>query len=661
MNHKKRIYSFLMGVLSVNSSFARLTSVIEHRSQSSNNARKVAGEFGYVHLHDQDSWYARYASTLEYQRSFKSHKITRALFGCYASKCGAIKIQGSAVQNRADTALLADYFYLPADYDSVVCFDPFISDLIFDNNFYIGFNNRCLTDCYLRVYAPLVRSKWGLNAKEHIRNNGTDLKAGYFTPCPLQRNVLLNNFCDYLSGAHPAIQCATITDNANIDGMPNPLAVGDELASTIFHGLEFYRGNCCEPRTATTLADLRTELGWDFLNKPNGHLGINLQAAFPTGTRPNAQYMFNPVVGNGKHYEFGGGVTAHVIMWQCGDYEKSLSLNLDANITYMFANREQRTYDLVGKELSRFMLAAREGAATAVVGALAGSTNDGQTFTTPCGQFKYEYSPVANLTTFNISVKNPIQLDMALWLNYTNRNLSVDLGYDLWLRACDKVSVLEECKQCNTLCNDCNQDVWVLKGDAQAYGFVQGGRVVANGCDPELAIALSFSQTGTSCGVGATITSGSTLDNAEPAFGNLEDDELNREQLFTQPIGGTQVETSVSPIYINCKDIDFCPRNKGISNKIWTNIQWTWDMDRNCNPLRCEPFLGIGAEVEFGKIDAECGDCSKSCSSSSSCPDICQKIKSKSSCSTVHKCCEKCISVTPSQWGIWFKGGVNFE
>src|SRR5665647_2108177 len=58
--------------LSMGAADASLSSVIEHRSQSSNNARKVAGEFGYVHLRDQDEWYARSASAFEYQRTFRS-------------------------------------------------------------------------------------------------------------------------------------------------------------------------------------------------------------------------------------------------------------------------------------------------------------------------------------------------------------------------------------------------------------------------------------------------------------------------------------------------------------------------------------------------------------------------------------------------------------
>lgn len=660
---KRNIVCSAVLLLSMSPAFAGLTSVIEHRSQSSNNARKVAGEFGYVHLRDQDTWYTRSASTAEYKRSFNPHNLAKALFGCFVDDCDRILIQGKDVENRDENALLADYFYLPSDYSSVVTVKPVISEIIFDYNLYVGFNFKCIKDAYFRVYAPLVRSKWILNMEECPVDNGTaPYPAGYFMPCEMPREAMNTDFCAYMRGESPERQCALIM-NPGLNDEPDALDIGDELANTVFHGLSYYNANCCGSLTETTIADLRMELGWNFWNYERYHLGVNAQAAFPTGTRPNARAMFNPVVGNGKHWEFGGGVTGHYIFWQCGDMEKSFGINLDANLTYLFENREQRTFDLQGKCLSRFMLAAREGAQVAPIGAIAGSENGGETFTTPCGQFKYEYAPVANLTTLDVRVKSSLQADIALWLNYTNRNLSVDLGYNFWGRAHDEGRAVQTCDDCPTICDPEFRDVWVLKGEAQMYGFIRNNREGENVCLLN-AIPLSPSESG------ATITSGaippllgeSPLDNAQLAWGNLRGDELNRTELFDAPFDGEQVLTSVDPVYINCGDIDFCARNKGISNKIWTNIQYTWDLDRDCNPLRCKPFLGLGGEVEFGVVGSsdDCYDCcstsSSCCPSSSSCFNPCSSSTSCGPCVDAHY-----PKVAASQWGIWLKGGMNFE
>lgn len=652
---KRQILCSAVLLLSMGAADASLSSVIEHRSQSLNNARKVAGEFGYVHLRDQDEWYMRSASTFEYQRTFRSDRLASVLFGDFADCCGNILIQGSAVADRDENALLADYFYLPTDFSSVVNVKPIISDLIFDYDLYVGFNCKCVENAYFRVYAPLVRSKWLLNMRECPVFDGENAyPAGYFTPCPLDRDELNADFCAYLNGAAPQTVCATILNPSCED-----LAVGNELATTTFNPLSFYNACCRGSHTATTLADLRMELGWNFWNKERYRLGLNVQAAFPTGTRPNAQFMFNPVVGNGKHWEFGGGVIGDYVFWQCGDMEKSFSINLDASLTYMFDNHEQRTFDLVGKELSRFMLAQRVGQPFALsIGAMAaGATVD--TATVPCGQFKYEYTPVANLTTLDIKVKNALQADVAVWFNYTNRRLSVDLGYDLWARTHDEILVREKCQSCPNICDRANRNTWVLKGCTQVFGFVDGADVddgcpVAPGdCNPNFAVPLSPSASN------ATITSCGTLDNAELAWGNLANNELDRLELFSTPATtGGQVETSNSPVFIQCSDIDLCARPRAISNKVWANLQWTWDLDRDCNPLRCKPFLGIGGEAEFGVTNRDCGDtCSTTCPSSSSCSNPCSS--SSSSCGPCGNADK--LDVAVSQWGVWLKGGLNFE
>jgi len=657
---KRQILCSAVLLLSMGAADASLSSVIEHRSQSSNNARKVAGEFGYVHLRDQDEWYMRSASAFEYQRTFRSNRLAKSLFGCFADNCDNLLIQGSAVANRDDNALLADYFYLPTDFNSVVSVKPVITDLIFDYDLYVGFNCKCIENAYFRLYSPLVRSKWALNMNECIVDAGTAPYAvGDYLPCAMDRDLLNADFCAYLNGGAPQIQCATI-----VNPSCNALAVGNELATTVFNPLNYYNACCKGSHTATTLADLRMELGWNFWNTEKYRLGINTQVAFPTGTRPNAQYMFDPVVGNGKHWEFGGGVIGDYIFWQCGDMEKSFGINLDANLTYMFDNHEQRTFDLIDKELSRFMLAQRVGQRFAPsVGAMAAGATTAAA-TVPCGQFKYEFTPVANLTTLDIKVKNALQADVAIWFNYTNRRFSADLGYNLWARSHDEIEVREKCHECPNLCDRDNTDTWVLKGCTQVYGFVDGATVgagcpvVVGGCNPNFAVPLSPSASD------ATITSCGTLDNPELAWGNLSNDETARVSLQVLPSnlsGVGQVSTSNSPVYIQCEDIDLCARPRGISNKVWANLQWTWDLDRDCNPLRCKPFLGLGGEVEFGVTNNDCGagsDCASTCTSSSSCVNPCSSSSSADCgpCANADR-----ISVAASQWGVWLKGGLNFE
>ena len=116
------------------------------------------------------------------------------------------------------------------------------------------------------------------------------------------------------------------------------------------------------------LAEIRFVLGYNFLNDEDGdyHLGLGIYVAAPTGTRVGDQddcsgkgrYLFEPIVGNGKHWELGAQVTAHHIWWRSEDEDKSFGLYLEANITHLFAASQIRCFDLCSAgSNSRYMLA----------------------------------------------------------------------------------------------------------------------------------------------------------------------------------------------------------------------------------------------------------------------------------------------------------------
>ena len=109
----------------------------------------------------------------------------------------------------------------------------------------------------------------------------------------------------------------------------------------------------------TGFADLRFELGWDFLSDDDYHLGIGLQFAAPTGSKREATYVMQPVVGNGNHWELGGVVTGHYVFWRSDDADKHFGFYADANMMHLFKAEEIRTFDLKCKNNSRYMLAAK--------------------------------------------------------------------------------------------------------------------------------------------------------------------------------------------------------------------------------------------------------------------------------------------------------------
>ena len=73
-----------------------------------------------------NNWGAFYLA-YEFQRTFKSERLANALFGT-----NTLCFPGSLVPNRSGTALLADNFGLPSDFQGSVSFCPRMQNHIVD-------------------------------------------------------------------------------------------------------------------------------------------------------------------------------------------------------------------------------------------------------------------------------------------------------------------------------------------------------------------------------------------------------------------------------------------------------------------------------------------------------------------------------------------------
>jgi hypothetical protein len=617
----------LTALLSAGIAFADVVPYIAIRSQGFNAARELVGWQTLINRYDMDCFYGAFSITPEYTRTFKGYQLAEALFcdalTCKAcdNHCATFLVQGTKVPDRTYRALMAENFYLPTDYSSEVTIQPRIDNFLVDLNFYMGLD-EWYNGLYFRIHTPICHTRWNLNFCENIINKGTlNYDPGYFNDAlegtyhnqyGINRGKMLESFEDF------------IVDNGAIEG----------VQGIICNSLNHARISKCE-LTRTRLAELTAAFGWNVVNRENGTFGISLRAAAPTGNRPEACYLFEPIVGNGHHWELGFGINSRWCMWRACDENDDLSFYFDANVTHLFKTCQCRTFDLCGKPLSRYMLAMKFN--NNAENLLAGSQQ-----VAPDYQFTGEYMPVANLTTFAVDVSASAQADLAFKFAYTHSNFQCDIGYDFWARSCLNISPHGNAYQSNFSSN-----TWALKGDAFMYGFTtSAGRFVEDS-----GVALSSSENN------ATIFTGTNewptgiddlawnqnpgIDNRQRAYNDTPD------RLYTSILSSTiisGVDTSLNPEFISSNDFDLAgARTNGISHKVFAHFGYIWK-DRQ----DWQPFLGLGAEVEF----AHHGDgfCCSSCNQSSSCHDNCHANK---------KPCCKTIALT--QWGVWIKGGVGFD
>ncbi len=601
---------------------------ISMRSQSVDAARDLMGWTDKVNLYDMENLYITGAITLEGTRSFDPDALAHCLFGFntpspFSSNEVAIQVAGSQVPNRNQTDWLADYFGLSPTYQSTLFFRPRVTNFIMDFNVYVGLD-EWFTGLYFRAHAPLVISNWNLHFHEEPISGlaPAGYPAGYFTPSAITAGNLLDTASDFFSAG-------------DIPDLPDGVT---------FEPLAFARLNH-RSQQKTALAEIQMALGYNFLLCPCYHLGLNFRVYAPTGNRPNGIFTFQPIVGNGKHWEVGAGFSGHYTFWESCDEESSFGFYCDGNFTHLCRTSQTRTFDLKGKPNSRYMLAERLGApnnppnlyANVTQGTAAGST-------VPSAQFKGAYAPVANLTTLPVKVSNAVQVDIVALFNYTACGLSVDLGYNFWALSCEKISISEQYGPTRLE----SGNVWALKGDAMTYGFSAADSVPMGPAIVPLSATESLATiyAGTNGTIGGQNTN---VDNAEFAMWSNADDS---NQLMIQPglnadpsktnAAHTQQLTSNDPVFLSNANINIKgAESRGLSHKIFAHLSYTWN---ECEDIM--PYIGVGGKAEFGprRGERQCNNIA-ACQLLNTAPPVpCDDCR-----------CQRC---NLSEWGVWVKGGI---
>lgn len=634
----------------------RVVPFLQWRSQGRDMARKLYGTTSYaVYQDDMDAVYGTFNVTLQYDQTFRGKRLAECLFGASlrgdntvttngcSNECsngGFITISGletaagDANTDRGAFEWMAENFYLPRDFKSTIKFSPKVQDVVVDFNLFVGLD-RWVKGLYFRLYGPVVWNKAGLHACETVIDEGTQgYEAGYFGTADIAVDNLFGRALTFFGGC-PA---ADLADASGLTVQPLRFAKFSNCnipATTTVNNCS----NSCDTGCGTTnhktgFAELRGEFGWNYYRERSRFL-INIQAAAPTGSRPNAEFLFPAQIGNGKHWELGVGLGGAWKMWGSEDGEKSFNFIVEADITHLFNARQTRTFDLKGKPLSRYMLAEKlqPTADVPVAQQLVAPGNSGF-------QFAGEYAPVANLTTRNVKVSIGVQGDVVAMFNYTCRGFSWDLGYNFWGMSSSEIHV--DCNQSSNCPDSCPtvipfvEETWALKGDASVYGFFPTGTITN-------AVPLGATEGGVD---GATIFTGTNVDetlplanrginNPQPAFTNVG--VVPPGTALFEANSANAIDTSVPPIFISAADFDYeGAEQRGLSHKVFTHFSYTW-----LNHDKWVPYVGAGFSAEFGSHSGH-NDCD-----TTPAEDI--------------NNCPKSVSCALSKWAVEVKGGVSFH
>jgi len=535
------------------------------RSQGVNAARRSFVER--LHgLHEDFSYHMWCAP--EYTRSFRSKKIAQHIFGSEV-----LVFSGSRVAGRESGDILADYFGLPSDFVSHVFFRPVVQNFLVDFNGTINFD-WLHEGLYLEIYAPITHTRFDLRLCEQVVNKGEN-----FSPA------------GYLSGGNQRLKRSQLVSDVTT------AFKGQSTFGDMQDPLRF--GKIDGKRTKTAVADVRLFVGCDFIREEDYKIGVSALLSVPTGTRPRAEYLFEPVIGNNHHWELGLGAHGLWEFWHNDTRDQRLSLFGKVEFSHLFESSQRRSFDLKKNGCgSRYMLLS-----------VLGDTRDDLLLiqnASPAKQYLCHLVPAINKTTLDCKVSIALQAQALVGISYRYKAWLCEVGYNLWVRTKEKIKCREKLAG----------NTFALKGDAQLYGFFIGA-------SKEIPVPLNGTQ---QC---ATIHSGQSDGNADFTNSNLDnpadaDQSFDAGILFNLTIDDAadlvgvdqdQVKGSNPPIFLSDCDIDecsaVCPR--ATSSTFFVRGDYTFEDDK------WDPYVGVGVKIEWGH--------------------------------SRHAL---------SQWGVWFEGGFYY-
>ncbi|KKP35387.1 MAG: hypothetical protein UR26_C0005G0001 [candidate division TM6 bacterium GW2011_GWF2_32_72] len=591
------------------------------RSQANNTAKRLCGWQKCINRFDKKEdkkFYTTFNLSAEYAESTHSKKIANYLFNT-----NSIEFVGSRHDDFKDnnSQVMAENFGLSEYFKANLEIKPKVVNWTFDLSWYLGLD-KIAKGLYFKAYAPFVHTNWDLNFIEHCNSTGnTTFPVGY-----MGRNS------GTLTDGEPAAVDSTV--GSITEAFRGVTKFGDMIKCWEF-------GKVDGPQTKDRLAEIRPEFGWNFFLREHSHFGIAITGAIPTGNKPHAHYLFEPIVGNGGHFELGGAFSGHARIWKMNGGEQSLSVYIDGNINHLFNKTQTRSLGLtttcgsngctgstccsVLNGLDRYMLLKKFDYASDIVSTenIADVNSDSTTGYKYTGELVNAINVVTRKN--NVKVKINAVADISAKLCYSCKHFDVDLGYNFYGRTAEKIT--------NKYKNLC--DSYGVKGDegvaikiyddADPKSFLGTSRLDSTasnaliGCKGTLDSPSNYNYEYINSNKDPKDSSGTAFSVGEDTYWAIWE---NTNATVTNIVDGIGVDTS----YPNQQILSNCNLNEkvaaspsAITHKLFISTNYHFEDTAQ------EPYIGSGFEWEWDQY----GSTGKKQNSL-------------------------------GQWGIWVKAGMNF-
>lgn len=481
-----------------------------------------------------------------YNQTFREERLARCIFGSET-----LTFRGSQAPDQNKRAFLADNFGLPPNFRGSLHVSPRIKNHIVDmmTRMELGSWYECFAGAYVAFNASLVHSIWQLGACETRQTPTSSANFAQFPSCYMANTT--NNSIEAAGDLHTALS--------------GDFLFGDMQSAWRFGRFDL---NDSHKRRDTKLANIDIIVGYDALVCDNYHFGGFLKAVAPTGTKPHGREIFQNIIGNGHHWELGGGIDAHYDLWNCGDH--CLAAYVNGCITHLFKDSQWRTFDFKRSKLA--------GSSHSESSDTAGAGSSGffsryvllKEFDAR-GNYLNKLINGVNFTTRRIKSSFDLQGDASLRLIYRTCGLAIGVGYNVYGRSKEDIS--GPCDSCPELFNR----HFGIKG-------INGVCARGNGESKSLSSTSSKARIFDDKKVLRKVDNPVILEN--PLFVNWNSPK--------NPAIDSEIDESPAPRLVTKKDLDLKPIPGQLTHKVFAHIDYQW---AECDEW--QPYMGVGGEVEF--------------------------------------------------------------
>ncbi|TET36291.1 hypothetical protein E3J61_00825 [Candidatus Dependentiae bacterium] len=191
-----------------------------------------------------------------------------------------------------------------------------------------------------------------------------------------------------------------------------------------------------QARRRTGVADIEFKIGYEWIQQEPFHLESYLGALIPTSRKPQAEYMFDPVVGQGHHVGIIFGNHVGVEIWKDEAKDRKLRVEYSGHSQYLLRNTQCRSIDLVNKPWSRYISMYSSEAQATMASTLPVANNLDHNFATPG----------INILTLPLKVRPGFSHNMTTAAVLKMKNWILEGGYNLYCRQAECVEL--ECPWC---------------------------------------------------------------------------------------------------------------------------------------------------------------------------------------------------------------------